>query len=77
VIVVDDLRQCPDCELFSELEPDSLCPACAEFRRYKFADMDEEWKERMARRERMRMTPNQRFAEGLADMAKAVERSRR
>jgi len=68
---------CPDCNQPCATVPDSLCANCAEWRKSKFAEMDVNWQQAMARRERRRMPSGQRFAEGLADMVKAVERSRR
>ena len=49
---------------------------CERWREQKLAEMDEDYGNRKARRERMRMSPGARFGEALADMVKAVERSR-
>ena len=68
---------CPDCEQPSETIP---CPACAEWRKQKFAQMDEEWQDKLARCKRFRSLgsmSSEDFGEACADMVKAVERSRR
>lgn len=64
---------CPDCEQPTATAPDSLCEACAEWRKSRFAEMDDEWQRALARR----MSPGVRFGEALADMAKAVDRSQK
>lgn len=71
-----DLHLCPDCEL-PVTEKGSLCESCDAWRAQKLAAMDEEYQEQQARSARRRMTPSQRFGEDLADMVKAVERSKR
>ena len=62
-------------------DPESLCDACRRWREEKLDQVAEDHKEqieaRLGRFYRNRMSPDQRFAEGLADMVKAVERSRR
>jgi hypothetical protein len=68
---------CPDCEQPTAIAPGSLCLPCSNWRKSKFAEMDDEWQRALARRERLRMSPGARFGEALADMAKVVERSRR
>lgn len=71
-----DLQFCPDCGQLSDVIP---CPPCAEWRKQKFAKMDEEWQDKLARRKRFRplgAMPSADFGEALADMVKAVERSR-
>ena len=70
-----DLFICPDCEL-PVVEEGSLCEACDAWRAQKMEAMDSDYQDRLARQARRSMRPSERFAEGLADMAKAVERSR-
>jgi hypothetical protein len=67
---------CPDCEQPTAPERDALCPSCSKWREQKFAEMDSDYQRQQARRERMRMSPGARFGEELADMVKAVERSK-
>ena len=69
--------QCPDCNEFCATQIGSLCADCHQWREHKIADMEWDYEDRKARLERMRMSPGERFGEALADMAKAVERSRR
>jgi hypothetical protein len=71
-----DIFICPDCEL-PVAEEGSLCEACAAWRAQKLAAMDSEYEDRLARQARRRMKPSERFAEGLSDLVKAAERSRR
>lgn len=68
---------CPDCNEFRATAIDSLCDNCRQWREQKLAEMDEDYRRQQARRARMRMSPGERFGEALADMVKAVERSRR
>jgi hypothetical protein len=68
---------CPDCNEFCATSINSLCPDCERWREQKLAEMDEDYQRQQARRARMKMSPGARFGEELADMAKAVERSRR
>jgi len=72
-----EIFQCPDCNEFCATAIDSLCPDCHQWREQKLAEMDEDYGNRKARRERMKMSPGERFGEALADMVKAVDRSRR
>ena len=73
---MSDVFICPDCEQPLAMAPDSLCSVCAQWRKEKLGEMDSEWLAAQARQERRRMSPEQRFAEDLADMVKALERSR-
>lgn len=68
---------CPDCEQPSATALGSLCRHCAEWRERKFRQMDDEYQEMQERQARRRMTPSQRFAEGLADMVKVGGRGGR
>lgn len=72
-----NLFVCPDCEQSTATAPDSLCASCQQWRESKFAAMDEEYQDRQERLRRLRMRLEDRFAEGLADMVKAMERSGR
>jgi hypothetical protein len=74
--MTQDLFICPDCELLLSTIPGELCPSCDQWRQSRLAELDEEYREQQNRRARLRMTPNERFGEMLADMTKAVERSR-
>ena len=77
---MSDFFTCPDCEQPTAPERDALCPACSKWRDKWLADMNDaqqEQQDQKARREWMRMSPGARFGEELADMAKAVERSKR
>lgn len=68
-----DLQLCPDCEQPSDVIP---CPSCAERRKQKFAKMDEEWQDKLARRKRFRplgAMSGADFGEALADMAKGAD----
>jgi hypothetical protein len=70
-----NLFPCPDCELPISPQPSTLCPACQQWRDRVLAEMDQhyvEWKERQNSRN---MPTSQRFAEGIADMVKAMERA--
>ncbi len=72
-----DPQLCPDCEQPTTTIP---CPSCAEWRKQKFARMDDEWQDKLARRKRFRplsAMSGADFGEALADMVKAVERSRK
>ena len=71
-----ELFLCPDCEL-PVATPDSLCEACTKRRDERFAQMTADHREYEERRARMRMTPNERFSEAPAYMAKVAERSKR
>jgi HAMP domain-containing protein len=78
--MTQDLYICPDCEQLRAIAPDSVCPDCAEWRALKLVEWDQSYRERLRRVDRlrqMRMKPNERIIEEIADMAKAVERSRR
>jgi len=72
-----EIFQCPDCNEFCAASIDSLCVDCHQWREQKLAEMDEDYERKRSRRARMKMSPGARFGEALADMAKAVERSRR
>jgi hypothetical protein len=74
---VSQVFVCPDCEQVYVDKPDSMCAACTQWRVDKLTQMDHEYEAWRHRQESRRMTPNQRFVEGLADMVKAMERSRR
>ena len=74
--MAEEFYQCPDCEQPIVSNPDSLCSACQRWRDERYAAMDEEYQRKQARRARMRMSPGARFGEELADVAKAIERSR-
>ena len=68
--------RCPDCEgLYSAVEGE-LCGDCAAWLDRKRIAIAQEYQESKQRVERLRMAPGQRFAEGLADMAKLMERSK-
>ena len=68
---------CPDCNEFCATSIDSLCPDCERWREQKLAEMDDDWRRQQQRKAGRRMTAGARFGEELADMVKAVERSRR
>ena len=68
---------CPDCEQPNATASGSLCASCAQWRAAKFSEIDDEYQLQRERTARRRMSPNERFAEALADLAKAGERSRR
>ena len=71
-----DLHLCPDCEQPSDTIP---CPSCQQWRDRKFVKMDDEWQDKLAQRKRFRplsAMSGADFGEDLADMVKAVERSR-
>jgi uncharacterized Zn finger protein (UPF0148 family) len=74
-----NLFPCPDCELPISPQPATLCPSCQQWRDRVLAEMDQhyvEWKERQEYdRASRRMPTSQRFAEGMADMVKAMERA--
>jgi hypothetical protein len=72
-----DLFICPDCEQPTATAPDSMCAVCTQWRVDKCTSIDHEWEVWRSREASRRMTPSQRFAEALADIVKAVERSRR
>jgi hypothetical protein len=74
---MSDIFICPDCEQSRAAQPDSLCATCQQWRDQRLDEMDSEYQDRLARQARRRMKPNERFAEGLSDLAKAVERSKR
>jgi hypothetical protein len=74
---VPDLFICPDCEQQTATQPGVMCVACTQWRVDKLTQMDHEYEAWKHRQDARRMTPNQRFAEALADIVKAVERSRR
>jgi hypothetical protein len=74
---MSDLQLCPDCEQPSTSIP---CPSCAEFRKQKLAQLDDDWQEKLARRKRFRplgAMSGADFGEALADMVKTVEWSKR
>jgi HAMP domain-containing protein len=78
--MTQDLYICPDCEQLRAIAPDSVYPDCAEWRALKLVEWDQSYRERLRRVDRlrqMRMKPNERIIEEIADMAKAVERIRR
>ena len=71
--------QCPDCNEFCATQIDSLCPNCQQWRDRKFVKMDDEWQDKLDQRKRFRplsAMSGADFGEDLADMVKAVERSR-
>jgi hypothetical protein len=71
-----DPQLCPDCEQPSDTIP---CPSCQQWRDQKFVKMDDEWQDKLARRKRFRplsAMSGADFGEALADMVKAIERSR-
>ena len=72
-----EIFQCPDCNEFCATAIDSLCVDCHQWREQKLAEMDEDYERKRSRRARMKMSPGARFGEALADIAKAVERSKR
>ena len=77
---MSELFPCPDCEQFAATTVGGLCPTCAQWHEAKMSDLGDEYHEHQRQRERaqrLRMPPAERFAEDLADMAKAVERSKR
>ena len=75
--MTSDLFICPDCERPTATASDSLCASCQQWRESKFAAMDEEYRDRQDRFRRLRMRPEDWFAEGLADTVKVIERSGR
>jgi hypothetical protein len=72
-----DIFLCPDCEQVYVDKPDSMCAACTQWRVDKLTSIDHEYEAWRHREESRRMSPGARFGEALADMAKAVERSKR
>lgn len=74
-----EVFQCPDCNEFCATQIDSLCVDCHQWREQKLADMDGDYQRQQARRIRrgLRDMTGAEFGEACADMAKAVERSRR
>jgi len=71
---------CPDCEQLTATVSGNLCTSCARWRESKFSAMEAEWQEKMVQRKRFRALgamSGANFGEALADMAKAVERSRK
>ena len=72
-----EIFHCPGCNKFCATAIDSLCSDCRRWREQKLAEMDEDHQRKRDHRARMCMSPGARFGEELADMAKAVERSKR
>jgi hypothetical protein len=67
---------CPDCNGLYPTAEGELCVDCAAWLDRKRIAIAQEYQESKQRVERLRMAPGQRFAEGLADMAKLMERSK-
>ena len=63
---------CPDCNGLYPAVEGELCGDCAAWLDRKRIEMDQEYEEHKRRTERLRMTPRERFAEGLADVAKSM-----
>jgi hypothetical protein len=75
--MTQDLFLCPDCEQVYVTKPDSMCAACTQWRVDRLTRTDHEYKSWRDREGNRRMKPADRFAEGLADLVKVVERSQR
>jgi hypothetical protein len=75
----NDLHICPDCNRLAATQPDSLCASCSSWCEQKFSELHDDWQDKLARRKRFRpfgAMSGADFGEALADIAKAVERSR-
>jgi hypothetical protein len=74
-----DTHLCQDCGQPCA-EPLDICPSCSSWRERKLAQLEDDRLDKLARRKRFRPLGSMSgadFGETLADMAKAVERSRR